>query len=159
MAHACHPHGLRASRNLILPPPPSIEPSNISSIYCPDRSHSAASSSRSSRTERVERDSIHTQSSSRAAGPRDFPPVVSRGRQRLLQESFVVGEATWSCHSRQRAPSHTSSQTRSGYHSRSDSTVMPESSVSNWSRNVERAARQQRHPRSGSSRGSNNHNR
>ncbi|KAM3435018.1 hypothetical protein NHJ13734_005769 [Beauveria thailandica] len=137
---------------LALPPPPSIgpppPPSYVSSPYTYTRSRSAAPSyASSSRTARP--DSFYTPSLTTTAtatgSSRRYPPVSSRGRSRLPQQVLMLCDAPPS--------SASSSQRRSRYSSVQDeSTVAPESSVSNQTHNAERAARRDMEARGRASR-------
>ncbi|KAM3509782.1 hypothetical protein MY11210_006185 [Beauveria gryllotalpidicola] len=128
-------------------PPPPPPPYYASSPYTHARSRSAApsyaSSSSSSRTAR--QDSVCTPSLTTATGSsRRCPPVASRGRSRLPQQVLMLCDAPSSNASSQRRSKHSGVQ--------SDSTVTPESSVSNQTYNAEKAARKDKESRGRTSR-------
>ncbi|OAA38266.1 hypothetical protein BBO_07275 [Beauveria brongniartii RCEF 3172] len=137
---------------LALPPPPSIgpppPPSYVSSPYTYTRSRSAAPSYASSSSRTARPDSFYTPSqtttTTATGSSRRYPPVSSRGRSRLPQQVLMLGDGP---------PSSVSSQRRSRYSSVQDeSTVAPESSVSNQTYNAERAARRDMEARGRASR-------
>ncbi|KAM3504225.1 hypothetical protein MY10362_003695 [Beauveria mimosiformis] len=141
---------------LALPPPPSIgppppPPSYVSSPYTYTRSRSAAPSYASSSSRTARPDSFYTPSltpttttTTATGSSRRYPPVSSRGRSHLPQQVLVLCDAP---------PSSVSSQRRSRYSSVQDeSTVAPESSVSNQTYNAERAARRDMEARGRASR-------
>ncbi|KAM0664504.1 hypothetical protein MY8738_001227 [Beauveria namnaoensis] len=113
---------------LAIGPPPSY-------VSSPSRSAAPSFASSSSRTARPDSFSTPSSSTTTATGSsRRYPPVSSRGQSRLPQQMLLLCDAPPS--------SSASSQQRSRFSGLQDhSTVTPESSVSNYTHNAEKAAR------------------